>query len=56
MNIELYNHEKSLSDYKHQAYQSTDKEPKMTEDEKKKAAQAKEHIRKCKAKEKKRQS
>lgn len=54
-NIERYHHEKRQSDYKHQAYKSTDKGPKKTEEEKRKAAQAKEHIRKRKAKEKKKE-
>ena len=55
-NIERYHHENRQADYKHQkAHQTTDKEPKKTEEEKRKAAQAKEHIRKRKAKEKKKE-
>ena len=55
-NIERYHHEKRQADYKQQARQSTAKGPKKTEEEKRKAEQAKEHIRKRKSKEKKEQS
>ena len=54
-NIERYHHEKRQADYKQQARQSTAKGPKKTEEEKRKAAQAKEHIRNRKAKEKKKE-
>lgn len=44
-NIGRYHHEKRQADYKHQkAHQTTDKGPKKTEEEKRKVAQAKEHI------------